>query len=609
MNPDDPCSFSNAREAAVTSVHLRLTVDFEARRLHGAVELRVERREPSAAVLMLDTRDLDITAARRQEDGAALQWTLEKERTHRAYGTPLRVQLPPADAEPLTVVVEYATRPESTALAWLEPAQTAGKKEPYVYSHCEAIHCRSMAPLQDTPAVKTPFTAELTVPARLTALMSGLREGREELADGTARCRFRQPVPVPSYLITLAVGNLESRPLGPRSSVWSEPEVVDKAANEFVDTEKMLKAAEEICGPYIWGVYDLLVLPPSFPFGGTENPCLTFITPTVIAGDRSLVDVVAHEIAHSWTGNLVTNRSWEHFWLNEGFTMFLERKILARLHGEPARHFSAAGGWKCLRETIRTRGADDPLTCLSPRLTDVDPDDAFSTVPYEKGHPFLWYLEQLAGGDNAFDPFLRAYVEKFRLKSIDSSDFRSFLEGYAPTAGAFDKVDWEAWLHTPGMPPVEPKFDSQLADVCSALTKRWLDWDCSNPCPFTSEDLTALTSGQVVELLAQLLEAPPLPVTKLEKMQELYDLDSRANSEIRFRWLRVGLAARWEHQLQPALEFVTEQGRMKFIRPIYRDLYSWEEARSKAIATYERNKPNMMHVAIYTVAKDLHLSE
>lgn len=610
MCPDDPCSFANSHELVTTSLHLRLTVDFRERRLRGGAELRLRRLSADCRRLVLDTRGLDVTGVTLLETGAPLEWRLATENQHAAYGTPLHVQLPPAvPEEEVGVSVQYQTRPESTALAWMEPTQTAGKQHPYVYSHCEAIHCRAMAPVQDTPAVKFPYTAEVTAPAPLTALMSGLRQPSQE-GDGAEVFRFRQPVSVPAYLIALAVGQLESRKLGPRCAVWSEPSVVDAAADEFEDTEMMLKTAEEICGPYLWGVYDLLVLPPSFPLGGTENPCLTFITPTLLAGDRSLVGVVAHEISHSWTGNLVTNRSWEHFWLNEGFTVFLERKIKARLHGEPARHFSAMGGWKSLKETIATRGADDPLTCLSPKLAGVDPDDAFSTVPYEKGHTFLWYLEELVGGPVRFDPFLRAYVEKFAHESITTSDFRSFLEQFfaaETAAGLFDKVDWQAWLHTPGMPPYQPRWDDTLARACTLLAARWLQWDVSQPCPLTTTDLDQLSGSQVVELLAQLLEAPPLPLVKLRKMEELYIMGTRRNAEIRYRWLRLCIAGRWEEQVEAALQFVTDVGRMKFVRPIYRDLGGWPEVRQRAVATYRRNTPNMMHVAVYTVAQDLKL--
>ncbi|XP_037072530.1 leukotriene A-4 hydrolase-like [Pollicipes pollicipes] len=604
----DPSSFSCPEKAAVTALNLKLRVDFAAKALVGSAELTVERRQADATHVVLDTRDLDVSAVTDLDAGAPLEWS--EGAVHAALGRPLTVQLP-AGGGAARLAIQYSTRPACTALAWLEPAQTAGRRHPYVFSQCQAIHCRSMVPLQDTPAVKFPFTAEVTAPAGLTALMSGLREGQEAAGEATT-FRFRQPVPVPAYLIALAVGELESRSLGPRSTVWSEPEVVDKAEYEFADTERMLQTAEAICGPYVWGMYDLLVLPPSFPFGGMENPCLTFVTPTLLAGDRSLADVVAHEITHSWTGNLVTNRNWEHFWLNEGFTTFVERKIQGRLFGEPARHMSAQGGWKSLKDTIRTRGAEDPLTCLVPRLEGIDPDDAFSTVPYEKGHTFLWYLEQLVGGRDEFEPFLKAYIAKFKYKTLDSEDFRSFLTEFfaeKAAAGVFAKVDWQAWFSTPGMPPHEPAFDTSMTDACSRLCRSWSAWAEGEPCPMTAADLDAMSSSQIIEFLAQLLEEQLLSVAKLQKMEELYGMNARRNAEIRFRWLRLCLAGRWREQVPAALEMVTSQGRMKFVRPLYRDLYAWEEVRDAAIDTYRRNKPFMMHVSAHAVAKDMKLTD
>ncbi|KAK7065806.1 Leukotriene A-4 hydrolase [Halocaridina rubra] len=372
----------------------------------------------------------------------------------------------------------------------------------------------------------------------------------------------------------------------------------------------MLATAESLCGEYVWGQYDLLVLPPSFPYGGMENPCLTFVTPTLLAGDRSLADVVIHEISHAWTGNLITNAQWKHFWLNEGFTMFVQRKIEGRMYSEPVRSFSAIGGWKDLADCIHTRGAKDLLTCLIPDLTGVDPDDAFSTVPYEKGHTFLLYLETLVGGPNEFEPFLKAYLDKFKYKSITSDIFKDFLlEYFLDKKKIFDSVDWDAWLHTPGMPPIKPEFDYTLAKECTKLCQQWVEWNPSSPCPFTSEDLTSFSSNQVREWLAQLLERDSLPIIKLEKMEELYRMSSKNNSEIKFRWLRLGLKSHWENCVETALQFVTEQGRMKFVRPIYRDLYAWKEMRPRAISTFRTNKDTMMHVAAYVVAKDLHISE
>lgn len=614
LSPADPNSYARPDHAAVQELHLDWQVDFTRKVVIGSVLLTVKCVE-DAQELILDTRDLVIKGVKDVATGEAVTYTLGE--AHPNFGAPLTITLPPTPRENIwKVEVEYETSPSCSALQWLSPEQTAGKRHPYVFSQCQAIHCRSLLPCQDTPAVKVKYSAKVRAPRSLTVLMSALREGQKEKEDCSTHTtfKFRQPVPIPSYLIALAVGDLESRKVGPRSLVWSEKEFVDQSAYEFAETEAMLKAAEDVCGPYVWGQYDLLILPPSFPYGGMENPCLTFVTPTLLAGDRSLADVVIHEISHSWTGNLVTNSQWEHFWLNEGFTMFVQRKIEGRLKGgEPARHFSALGGWKDLADTIHTRGANDPLTRLVPDLHGVDPDDAFSTVPYEKGHTLLWYLEDLLGGPAKFEPFLKSYLEKFKFRSLVSGQFVDYLKEYfKDQEEVLAKVDWQAWWTTPGMPIVKPKFDESLAVPCAELARRWVEWDpVSTPCPFNKSDLDALSPSQVRVWLAELLEEEKAPLSpeKVCMMEEVYGMTKRLNAEIRFRWLRLGLKARWEESVGPALDFVTEQGRMKFVRPIYRDLYEWEAMRERAIAIFQRNRPAMMHVAAYVVAKDLHLRD
>ncbi|KAG8237599.1 hypothetical protein J437_LFUL012398, partial [Ladona fulva] len=299
------------------------------------------------------------------------------------------------------------------------------------------------------------------------------------------------------------------------------------------------------------------------------------------AGDRSLADVVAHEIAHSWTGNLVTNCSFEHFWLNEGFTVFVERKIVGRMRGEAHRHFSAIGGLKELSETIKIRGPENPLTKLVLDLRGVDPDDSFSNIPYEKGSTFLFYLETVVGGAVSTDDFV--------------SYLKSYFAGKDPQEKALMTVDWNSWLHTPGMPPIIPKYDSSLSDACTALSCRWKEWNSSSSCPFTSQDIKALTSPQKIEFLAQLLEdcATQLTLEKVKKMQDVYDFNSYSNSEIKFRWLRLCIKMHWEEQIEKAIQ----------------DLNAWDGSRERAIAAYYKNRASMMYVTAHTVATDLGLKE
>eukprot|EP00124_Ichthyophonus_hoferi_P000730 Ihof_evm14s29 gene=Ihof_evmTU14s29 len=356
---------------------------------------------------------------------------------------------------------------------------------------------------------------------------------------------------MPSYLIALVIGDLHYREISPRCRVWSELEIVDKAAYEFIDTDNFLQKAEEVCGPYVWGRYDLLVLPPSFPFGGMENPRLTFITPTLLAGDRSLVNVVAHEIAHSWTGNLVTNATWEHFWLNEGFTVFVERKIISRMYGEKHRHFHAIIGYHNLEESVNRMGHDNPLTQLVLDLKAVHPDDSFSIIPYEKGFNLLFYLETIVGGASVFEPYLKAHIAHFAYKNITTDNWLAYLHEFFasnPTAtAALKNVDWKAWLHTPGMPPVVPVFDTSLADVADNLATKWATVQPNELADkFSSNDVADFVSSQKVVLLNKLEAHTPLSHTVLAEMNKLYGFSDSKNDEIRLAWQTLCLKSTYE---------------------------------------------------------------
>ncbi|KAI0232089.1 Leukotriene A-4 hydrolase [Lamellibrachia satsuma] len=607
LSPSDPSSFSRPDLCLVKALHIDLRVDFEKHILLGKVTLKVERKLTHVDSLILDTRELKIHKVTNTTTGEKLTYTLDDPLL--SFGSKLEINLGKTNETNLTVCVEYETSSSSTALQWLEPEQTAGKRQPYLFSQCQAIHARSMLPCQDSPGVKMPYTATVTASSQLTALMSAVKTASQTLpgdASSTAH-NFEQKVPVPSYLIAIVVGALESRKIGPRSKVWCEKEMVDAAAYEFAETEKMLATAEGLCGPYVWGIYDLLVLPPSFPYGGMENPCLTFVTPTLLAGDRSLAAVVAHEITHSWTGNLVTNKSPEDFWLNEGHTVFVERKIAGRMVNEQLRHFEALGGWTDLQEQVRVFGEDHPFTELVPNLTGVDPDDAFSTVPYEKGSSLLMYLEEKLGGPAVFEPFIRAYIDNFKYQSITTTDWKEFLFSFfKDKVELLNEVDWQAWFHGRGMPPVKPTFDMTLANECAALQQHWVS-STEDLSKFNQDDLINMSPFQVKEFLSQLLSQLPLPTKKIEKMQAVYKFNEVRNSEIRFRWLRLCLKARQEEAIARALEFVNEQGRMKFVRPIYRDLIAWELSREQAVDNYKQQASSMHSLTAAMVGKDLKL--
>ncbi|XP_030070657.1 leukotriene A-4 hydrolase [Microcaecilia unicolor] len=604
----DPCSYAAFSSWRTKHWNLKLRVDFASRVITGKAALTVESLQDQQRTLILDTKDLQIHKV--VVNGQEATFSLGE--PHSFRGAPLEITLPceRTRGEDIIVEISYETSPQASALQWLAPELTAGKKHPYLFSQCQATHCRTIVPCQDTPSVKQTYYAQVSVPKELVALMSAIHDGELPDPEDSNRkiCRFRQSVPIPSYLLALVVGALEGRKIGPRTTVWSEKELVNEAAYEFEETESMLQTAEDLVGPYVWGQYDLLVLPPSFPYGGMENPCLTFVTPTLLAGDRSLSNVIAHEIAHSWTGNLVTNKTWEHFWLNEGHTVYLERRIGGRLFSEQFRNFQGLGGWKELKDSVGTFGATNPLTNLIPSLKDVDPDEAYSSVPYEKGFALLFYLEQLLGGPDVFVGFLKAYLHAFAYKSVITDDWKTFLYSYFKDKVAIlEKVDWEAWMHSPGMPPVKPTYDMTLANVCIALSQRWIKATESDLCSFCSEDLKQLSSHQQIEFLALLLQEEPLPVSHVKRMQNVYNFNAVKNSEIRARWLRLCIRSKWEDAIPLALKMATEQGRLKFTRPLFRELYNFDRARDETVRTFLRHRPFMHPVAAMLVGKDLNV--
>ncbi|KAJ3410980.1 Leukotriene A-4 hydrolase [Chytridiales sp. JEL 0842] len=603
---EDPNSFANVHEIKTTHLHLDLKTNFVQKIISGSVLTTATVVADKVTELVLDTSFVNVKAA--SMDGKALNFKLGE--TSSMYGTPLHISFPSplSKGSIVNVKIEYETTSKCTAAQWLEPSQTVGKKHPYMFTQCQAIHARSLLPVQDTPAVKLTYSASVAVPKVLRALMSAIPVSEETVGEERV-CKFEQKISIPSYLIAMAVGNLEGRRVGPRSTVWSEPEVVEQCEWEFVDTEKFIAAGEKLLTPYIWGIYDLLIM---------ENPSLTFATPSLLAGDRSLVDVVAHEIAHSWAGNLVTTQNWEHFWLNEGFTVCIERKIMGLLHGESVRHFSAIIGEKALKESVKLfeEMGRPEFSSLRPVLDGVDPDDAFSSVPYEKGFHLLFYLENILGGADVFNGFLKNHFETFSHKSITTDDFLDNLYKYFKTnygdekVKILDSVDWKAWFNAPGMPPVKNEFDQTLAKACKALADRW---DAARTAPpasikdtFTPDDLKNFSSTQTVVFLESLLSRPPLPISVLDSMESIYNLTTSRNCEIRHRWQMLNLQSNRESIFPEVVQFVTTMGRMKYVRTLYRALFKCgDKGKELARKTFKEYKSFYHPICATMVEKDI----
>jgi leukotriene-A4 hydrolase len=522
----DPNSLSNIDKIKINHISIQLTVDFFKKMLIGFVDLSLEILENNTQEIILDTKNLTIHKIIEPSTGKDLKYSFKEE--HPIFGKPLHISLPKifnkGEIVQNVIRIEYNSNPDSSAIQWLEPSQTAGKKYPYLFTQCQAIHCRTFIPCQDAPSVKATYDAIIKVQSPLTAVMSAISLNNDNIKideHGMRIFQFKQDIPMSSYLIALAVGELEYREIGPRTRIWSEKSMVDLGAYEFAETETFLKIGEELLGPYVWQRYDILLLPPSFPYGGMENPCLTFVTPTLLAGDRSNADVIAHEISHSWTGNLVTNKTWEHFWLNEGMTVYTERKIYGKLYGEKMRHFKSMIGWKCLMDSINEFGKENPLTALVPKLEGIDPDDAFSSVPYEKGFCFLFYLENLVGMEN-FEKFLKSYIYKFKFDCITSELFKEYFLSYFSNFDQkiLNSIDWSAWYFTPGLPIIIPKFDETLSNMSKLLAKKWIEGDNQEILTFNIQNWTA---GQIVLFLDELLlSVNPLSTELLNKMDSLY---------------------------------------------------------------------------------------
>ena len=583
----DVLSYADPKVARVTHVDLDLVANFKTHVMSGTATLDILAAR-NAKQIILDDKKLTI-ASITDDAGNALTWSVGPADDYK--GAPLTVDIGAARR----IVIRYASSPDASALQWLPPALTAGKVKPYLFSQGESINNRSWIPTQDSPGIRQSWSAKITVPAGLTAVMSAerLTPDGEPAGPGQHSYRFRMDHNVPPYLIALAVGDLAFRSLGPRTGVYTEPAMLDKAAKELSDTEKMVTAAEALYGPYCWGRYDILVLPPSFPFGGMENPTLTFATPTIITGDKSNVDVIAHELAHSWSGNLVTNATWADSWLNEGFTVYFENRIDEAVYGKERAATLADLSWDDLRRDLK---ASAPA---GTRLHG-DPEGAYGEMDYNKGSTFLRTIEH-AVGRARWDAYLRSYFDRHAFQPQTTAGFiadlrRNLIKGDAALEG---KLQLDKWAYQPGLP-------SNAVHVASATLAR-VDEDRKRfelGAAASSIDVKGWSTQEWLRFLDGLprQQSPE----RLIEMDKTFGLSASPNAYIRCAWFEIAIANHFD-PVVPALEqHLTTVGRMLLVTPLYKGMKAqgeWGTPIARRI--YAKAKPTYHPVAQAAIEKIL----
>jgi len=556
----DEHSWAQPEQVSIDHLALDLALDFDTRTLNGTATYTLNWKDADTRILALDTRDLAISEVA-AGNGAAWQplaFTLDT--PDPILGTRLLIQTP---QHPEHIKVTYRTSPEASGLQWLTPDMTADKALPFMFSQSQAIHARSWVPLQDTPSVRFTYSARITTEADVMVLMSA---DNPPDARRSGEYHFQMPQPIPSYLLAIAAGDLVFAPISERSGVWAEPSMVQQAAREFEDTEKMIAVAEGLYGPYRWERYDLLVLPPSFPFGGMENPRLTFATPTVIVGDKSLVSLIAHELAHSWSGNLVTNASWKDIWLNEGFTTYVQSRIIEALYGEDSAEMEREIEQTDLIAELKQMPEADQILALPP-LPGRDPDDALSGVPYNKGAWFLQFLEQRFGRER-FDAFLRNWFDTHAFQSANTDQFVEYLNTHLlPTnPEALTQDELNQWLYQPGIPAIAPPARSPALASVDHASRAFVEQGAL-PDLNATQDWATHQWVRFIDTLGQRLSPE-----QLARLDAAFHFTGTSNGEIAMRWYPLTIRSGYLQAQTAAGEFIQRVGRRKLIVPIYGEL-------------------------------------
>jgi leukotriene-A4 hydrolase len=586
---NDPHSFSHPGEVAVKHLNWKATIDFDTKTISAIASWKIANTNDADSIVF-DTKGLDIHAVA-LDDNQPGKYTLGPK--DEILGQSLSIAIKP---DTKTVHVRYQTNPAAEALQWLKPQQTAGKTHPFLFTQSQAVLARSWVPCQDTPGVRFTYEADVTVPKDLLALMSAANPKKK---NDTGRYHFEMKQPIPSYLLALAVGDLTFEPISNRSGVYAEEALIDKAAWEFADMEKMIAGAEELYGPYQWERYDVLVLPPSFPFGGMENPRLTFATPTILAGDRSLTSLIAHELAHSWSGNLVTNATWNDFWLNEGFTVYFETRIMEYLYGEDYAEMLASLNLQDLHgeiESLNDKGQSHD-TRLRLNLAGRNPDEGVTSIAYNKGYFFLRAIEEKHGRET-FDRFLKDYFSNNAFGSIDTDTFKEYIRNYYQTKFniTLDDQTFDAWIDTEGLPENVPHPNSKrFKKVDAVLT----GWRAEKPL-----DESVASNWSTHEWLHFLKNLPDqLSAEQMAALDKFGGFTASGNAEIITAWGVIAIRNNYEKMQTKIEDFLIHTGRRKFLSPLYEELIKTRDGKERARAIYKNARPNYHFVATNTFDK------
>ena len=585
-------SYAEPNKAIVKHLSLNLIVDFKTNQLKGFANWQIENKSNSKEIVF-DSKNIVIEKVSLNNDSNEIKFSISNR--DKILGSALHI---PIDSTIKSIKIAYHTTDSSSALQWLKPEQTANKKQPFLFTQSEAILARTWVPCQDGPGVRFTYDATIKCPNNLMALMSAAGNTTELNKEGIYH--FNQPKPIPSSLLALAVGEIAFKKINERCGVYAELPMIEKVAWEFADMGKMVDAAENLYGPYAWGRYDIIVLPPSFPFGGMENPCLTFATPTVIAGDRSLVSLVAHELAHSWSGNLCTNATWNDFWLNEGFTMYFQMRIMESLYGKDYSEMEAQLSVQDLQNTLKDFGEKSADTKLKLDLKGRDPDDGMNDIAYNKGYMFLRLMEETAGREK-WDIFLKSWFTEHAFQSVNTEQFVDFLNDnlISKNKSSFEKVNINDWIYGVGLPSNAPKIKVSRFDLVDVQIKLFAEKN--------KIEIEATKNWSTHEWLHFINNLPEkLSEKHLDELDAAFHFTGIKNCEIADAWYLLALKNNYKKVNTEVEKFLCSVGRRKFLTPLYSEMMKSEDGKKLAIQIYPKARSSYHSVSQQTLDNLLH---